>query len=243
MPIHIMIYLTDMFFLIWSLIDICWSIANKKKTVSFFLLISSIVGMAYLFSDINILPELLEIPTGSEELEIILLAFFAFFIYIISIIINIVKMIKYRAQTASGSEKSKLFIVTLAMILLPVVCISGLSLRDYFRIRSSDAVVILYSRRDTNRLLDNESFGYVIKEDRVWRFDLMVKAGPLYYTDEGMIPGEISFEKTRAEAGEYEVVVKNDVILILHDDMTIFTYPAYSSGFYNNEVFECYYRQ
>ena len=241
MLIRNMLLLIALFYIFWSYIVVIWSALNKNRSLSRFFLLSGLVGLAYLFFALAAAPEMLE-TSEPGNLELYLAGFLTYVIYLISILINFVKLLKYRAQEP-GPEKLKLRLALLGMIVIPIVFVAGASVRDYYRIRHCDAIVIIYSRRNTNRWLDNESFGYVIRGDKVHRFDFMLTAGLRAFTGEGFIVGERNEKKTRAEIGEYEVLVKDDDIYINHDDNTIFIYNSSSGSFYNNEIHECYYRE
>ena len=242
MLIHNMLFLIALFCMFWSFICVIWSGINKRFSYSVLLLSSGIVGMVYLFAAQDIAPNALGTP-GPGNLGFYLFSLLVFPIYIISIIINIVKMIKYRAQTESGSDDLKARIAFWVIIIIPIVCVAWGSVRDYYRIKHCDAVVIIYSRRDTNRLLDNEIFGYVIRGDKVHRFEFMLHGNFHRFTNEGLLEGERNENKTKAEVGEYEVKIQSDDVYIYHDDTPIFTYDATTLGFYTNEISECYYRE
>ena len=242
MLIHHMLLLISLFCILWSFICVIWSGINKKFSYSVLLLTSCIVGMVYLFTAQNIAPNVLGTPDPGD-LEFYLYGLLAFPIYIISIIINVVKMIKYRAQTESDSNDLKARIAFWVVFIIPIVLVAWGSVRDYYRIKHCDAVVIIFSRRDTRRLLDNESFGYVIRGDKVHGFDLMLYGHFRRFTDEGLLAGERNENKTKAEVGEYEVRIQSDDVYIYHNDNQIFIYESTPGGFYTNEISECYYRE
>lgn len=241
MLIHNMLMLIALFYIFWSFIVVIWSALNREKSFCVFFFISSLVGMAYLFVTLAVAPGFLETPEPGD-LEFCMFGFLVFPVYIISLIINSVKLIKYRAQEYSF-DTLNLRLALLGMIIIPIICVGWGSVRDYYRIRHSDAIVIIYSRRDTKRLLDNETFGFVIRGDKVHRFDFMLDAGMVWFTGEGFIIGERNGIKTRAELGEYEVLVKDDDIYIDRGDNTIFTFDSSSENFYSNEIHQCYYRE
>ncbi|MBO4608541.1 MAG: hypothetical protein J5696_01605 [Lachnospiraceae bacterium] len=196
--------------------------------------------MVYLYVAQNIAWDVLGTPVPGD-LGFYLFGLLAFPIYIISIIINVVKMIKYRAQTERDSDDLKARIAFWVIIIIPIVCVAWGSVRDYYRIKHCDAVVIIFSRRDTKRLLDNDSFGYVIRGDKVHGFDLMLNDHIRWFADEGLLAGERNDTKT--EMGEYEVRIQSDDVYIYHNDNQIFIYDSTPAGFYTNEISECYYRE
>ena len=246
MLIHNVFSLVAVFYIIWSFVNLCWSAVNKKKSYSIMLCIISIVGPVYLYSVLDMLPDMLDTGTGSKWFESFLLAMLASVFYAISLIINLVKWIKHSEEEVTDREKIRNIFTVSGMVIIPALVISLITVQDYYRIRNSDAIVIILSRRETEDIwdfLDNESFGYVIMGDKVKRFDLMLHGNIEKILDDDMIKADGTDGEFKNEPGEYRVIVRDEYIRIMHGDDLIYEYDPSLGNYFNNEVLESYYRK
>ncbi len=245
MFIRYIINLVDIFYIILSLFIIAMSGVNKKRIFSKALLVLSIFGVIILYLNSEIIPFKLCLGSDNDSLSLYLFILLAGVIYIISIVINITKLVTIpKIETTERSELLKIILRLLTVTVIPVACIFIGVAKQYYMIRNCDAIVVFYSKRSENRLLDNVNFGYVITGDNVQRFDLMLTGDLHRVMDDDMIEAECLDNKSRAELGEYRVFVKtDDDIHILHGDKTILIYDSDLGTYYRNTISECYYRQ
>ena len=245
MFIRYIINIVDIFYIILSLFIIAMSGVNKKRIFSKALLVLSIFGVIILYLNSEMIPYKLCLGSDNDSVSLYLFMLLAGVIYIISIVINITKLCKFtETETTESSELLKIILRLLTVTVIPAACIFIGVAKQYYMIRNCDAIVVFYSKRSENRLLDNVLFGYVITGNNVQRFDLMLTGDLHRVMDDDMIEAECLDNKSRAELGEYRVFVKtDDDIHILHGDKTIFIYDSDLGTYYRNTISECYYRQ
>jgi hypothetical protein len=197
------VYILCLFIFAVSIFNLIYSIKNKNKNSSKYIILLSIIFILYSITDVFILPNILDLDVGFELLLFYGILIIAGILFIISIIVASRKAKKLNTI----DETIKYKIVFTLLVLLPIFMFCFSYFREMYYINNSKLILIC-SRGDE---FSEEDYGYAISND--YSKTISVGAGFRGYAMKKHLPS--SFYKL-----DYTWVT--DKIEINHDNITIF---------------------
>lgn len=238
MLIKTRMYLVALLLIVLSLVVLIYSIGNKNAAVSKYMVLPCSLGIVYLFLDI-VVCQYFDVDVGLEILFFYACGAGAAILYAISLIINLVKKKKLISAETAFSVPASLKIITVLILVLPVLFISVRVIRDKIVVGNSDVIAVFESKR-TGAFGAGTRFAFAIKGDSCKQFDFGIDYGMKKVVPKDAV--RIKPEKSEAEFGEYKVILDNEYLTVLRADKEILHFELKKHGYYNNEIYECYYR-
>ena len=197
------VYILCLFIFAVSILNLIYSIKNKNKNSSKYIILLSIIFILYSIIDVLILPNILDLDVGFELLLFYGILIIAGILFIISIIVASRKAKKLNTI----DETIKYKIVFTLLVLLPIFMFCFSYFREMYYINNSKLILIC-SRGDE---FSEEDYGYAISND--YSKTISIGSGFRGYAMKKHLPS--SFYKL-----DYTWVT--DKIEINHDNITIF---------------------
>lgn len=146
-------------FFIFSLILLIYSIKNKNKNICKGIIVIDIVYIIYLFLDLVIITDILEIYFQLGIIVIGGIGLLTGLLLIISAIICFIKMKKITIRIKS----KKVIMTTILLVILPIIAFLSVFFREKYLIDNSNLILEYYSRG--NGGFDGQNFAYAISDN------------------------------------------------------------------------------
>ena len=197
------IYILCFFIFIVSILNLIYSIKNKNRNSSKYIIILSITFILYSIVDILIIPGVLHLDIGLEILLFYGILVLSSILFIISIIVASVK-----TKKLNTIEKTlKRNIIFTFFVLLPILMFCFSYFREMYYINNSKLILICSSGDGFNE----EDYGYAISSD----YSKIISVGADFrgYAMKNHLPNSFN---------ELNYTWTTDKIEINHDNITIF---------------------
>ena len=197
------IYILCFFIFTVSILNLIYSIKNKNRNSSKYIILLSIIFILYSIIDVLILPNILDLDVGFELLLFYGILIIAGVLFIISIIVASVKIKKL--NTIEKTLKHN--IIFTFFVLLPILMFCFSYFREMYYINNSKLILICSSSDGFNE----EDYGYAISND----YSKIISVGADFrgYAMKNHLPNSFN---------ELNYTWITDKIEINHDNITIF---------------------
>ncbi len=197
------IYILCFFIFTVSILNLIYSIKNKNRNSSKYIILLSIIFILYSIIDVLILPNILDLDVGFELLLFYGILIIAGVLFIISIIVASVK-----TKKLNTTEKTlKHNIIFTFFVLLPILMFCFSYFREMYYINNSKLILICSSGDGFNE----EDYGYAISND--YSKIISVGADSRGYAMKNHLPNSFN---------ELNYTWTTDKIEINYDNITIF---------------------
>lgn len=197
------IYILCFFIFTVSILNLIYSIKNKNRNSSKYIILLSIIFILYSILDVLILPNILDLDFGFELLLIYGILIIAIVLFIISIIV-----VSTKTKKLNTIEKTlKHNIIFTFFVLLPILMFCFSYFREMYYINNSKLILICSSGDEFNE----EDYGYAISNDYIKT--ISVGAGFRGYAMKNHLPNSFN---------DLNYTWITDEIEINHDNITIF---------------------
>lgn len=193
-----------------SIFNIIYSIKNKNKKVSKYIVTLSIIYILYSIIDISILPNLLHLDIGFEILIFYAILIISDILFITSIIVAVIKIKKL--NNIGDSIKYK--IVFVVFVIFPIFMFSFSYFKEMNYINNSELILVCSEGYEFNE----EDFAYAISDD--YSKKITIGADFRGYAMEKYLPS--SFHKLGYTWTTDKIKIGDDNITIFRNDKIIY---------------------
>ncbi len=146
-------------FFLFSIIVLIYSIKNKNKDICKNIIIIDIVYIIYLFLDLVIIADILEICFQLGIIVIAGIGLVSGLLLVISIVICFIKMKKLQIRIKS----KKVIVTTIILLILPIIAFLSEFFREKYLIDNSNLILEYHS--NGNGGFDGQNFAYAISDN------------------------------------------------------------------------------
>ncbi len=204
-----MIYILSLLIFVFSVFNLIYSIKNKNRDASKYIIILSIIFILYSIVDILILPNALNLDVGFEMFLFFGVLAVSNILFIISIILNIKRK---KLNTIGKSIKYKLVFVFLIFLPILMFCLSYFREMNYI---NNSKLILVCSDGDG---FSEENYAYAISED----YSEMITIGVDFrgYVMKKHLPN--SFYELDYTWSTDEIEINDDKIIIFRNNEVIY---------------------
>lgn len=224
------IYVLCLIFFVVSIFDLIYSIKNKNKKVSKYIIILSIMYILYSISDILIFPDILNLDVGFEILLFYVFLAISDVLFIISIIVALKKFKKLD----STDKTTKYNIVFAILVLFPIFMFCFSYFREVNYINNSKLILVC-SKGDG---FSEEDYAYAIGDN--YSKKITIGADFRGYAMKNHLPS--SFYELNYTWSTDKIEFNNDNITIYRNNKIIFKIDIANKISYC-DVEEVFYKQ
>ena len=224
-----MIYILSLLIFVFSVFNLIYSIKNKNRDASKYIIILSIIFILYSIVDILILPNVLNLHVGFEILLFYGVLAVSGILFIISIVLNIKRK---KLNTIDKSIKYKLVFVLLILLPILMFCLSYFREMNYI---NNSKLILVCSDGDG---FNEENYAYAISED----YSEMITIGADFrgYAMKKHLPN--SFYELDYTWSTDEIEINDDKIIIFRNNEVIYKINLASKISYC-DIEEIFYKQ
>ena len=224
-----MIYILSLLIFVFSVFNLIYSIKNKNRDTSKYIIILSIIFILYSIVDILILPNALNLDIGFEIFLFYAVLTVSGILFIISIILNIKRK---KLNTIGMSIKYKLVFVFLILLPILMFCLSYFREMNYI---NNSKLILVCSDGDG---FSEENYAYAISED----YSEMITIGADFrgYAMKKHLPN--SFYELDYTWSTDEIKINDDKIIIFRNNKVIYKINLASKISYC-DIEEIFYKQ
>ena len=224
-----MIYILSLLIFVFSVFNLIYSIKNKNRDASKYIIILSIIFILYSIVDILILPNALNLDIGFEIFLFYAVLTVSGILFIISIILNIKRK---KLNTIGMSIKYKLVFVFLILLPILMFCLSYFREMNYI---NNSKLILVCSDGDG---FSEENYAYAISED----YSEMITIGANFrgYAMKKHLPN--SFYELDYTWSTDEIEINDDKIIIFRNNKVIYKINLASKISYC-DIEEIFYKQ
>ena len=247
MLIRTRVYLICLMLAAFSLLLLARTITNKNAAHCKYLSLLGLFGMAFLFTDLIIVPSFLAVPVGLDFLYYCFLGLLSGFFCFASIVINLAKRIELPKSPYGNKDPMPKYFkaAVLLLLILPVIMLSARILRDWIFISKSDLIVVIRSRGNGG-IGDSDVLAFAITDNSCKQFDLFIDYGLKDVLSEDYV--DLGNSGRFLETGPYQVAADTSRFTIVHQDAAIYIYDhknhsPFAGDYFNFDIRECYYKK
>ena len=224
-----MIYILSLLIFVFSVFNLIYSIKNKNRDASKYIIMLSIIFILYSIVDILILPNALNLDIGFEIFLFYAVLAVSGILFIISIILNIKRK---KLNTIGMSIKYKLVFVFLILLPILMFCLSYFREMNYI---NNSKLILVCSDGDG---FSEENYAYAISED----YSEMITIGADFrgYAMKKHLPN--SFYELDYTWSTDEIEINDDKIIIFRNNKVIYKINLASKISYC-DIEEIFYKQ